>query len=54
MIPVIFVEGIVKALVPAFPFTEVVGAQLIAAGGYSYLKTKDNQAYIKLSKGESG
>jgi len=50
----IFIEGIVKALMPGFPFAEAIGAQVGILLGYTYAKTKDNLTTIRVGAGGSG
>ena len=53
IISAIFVEAVLKAIWPAFPFMEAVGAQVGVYGGYAWAKTADNQTSIKANCGDA-
>jgi hypothetical protein len=47
IIGVIFIEAVLRAIWPSFPFMEAVGAQVGVYGGYAWAKTADNQTTLK-------
>jgi hypothetical protein len=46
-VAVVFIEGVLKAFLPAFPFLEAIAAQGGAFGVYTVAKSVNNQASIK-------
>ena len=46
-IGIVFIEGIITAFFPAFPFVAAIGAQGGALGVYTVSKTVNNNAYAE-------
>lgn len=46
---IVFVEGLIKAFIPGFPFIEAISAQGGAFGVYTIAKSANNQASIKMN-----
>jgi formylmethanofuran dehydrogenase subunit C len=46
---IVFVEGMVKAFLPGFPFVEAIAAQGAAVGVYTVAKTANNESKVKAS-----
>ena len=48
-VAIVFVEGLITAFLPGFPFIEAISAQGAAVGVYTVSKTSNNNARTKVT-----